>query len=54
MKTGSFDFAASNYHLVVSEVTAVPEPSTWALMLAGGFGVIGLAGRSRPRAAPLV
>ncbi|WP_254447484.1 PEPxxWA-CTERM sorting domain-containing protein [Sphingomonas sp. ID1715] len=34
----------------VSVPTAVPEPTTWALML-GGFGVVGMATRRRARIA---
>jgi len=32
---------------IPTEVTAVPEPSTWAMMILGFFGIAGMAGRKQ-------
>lgn len=47
MQTGGRPFD-SNYRIVINynEAPAVPEPTTWALMLAG-FGMVGFAMRRR-------
>jgi hypothetical protein len=45
---GTFAFPTENETLVISEVTtAVPEPSTWAMMILGFAGVGYLAYRRR-------
>lgn len=50
-RTGTFaltdDFGTGSYTLnIASAIGAVPEPATWAMMLAG-FGMIGFAARKR-------
>lgn len=42
----NFDANADGFKLGSMEVTAVPEPSTWAMMIAG-FGAIGWSARRR-------
>jgi hypothetical protein len=38
------------FTLTISDVAAVPEPASWAMMI-GGFGLLGAAARRRPRTA---
>lgn len=47
-RNGSTDFYAFDYALLSNGVSAVPEPGTWALMIAG-FGVVGLVARRQRR-----
>ena len=52
-KTGSFDIGDGEFAYILT-ISAVPEPSTWALMLLG-FAGLGLAGYRRSvKAAPAV
>lgn len=50
LKVGSFNLAdptgALSYQLTISQVGAVPEPATWAMMISG-FGMLGAAARRR-------
>ena len=52
-KTGSFDISDGEFSYTLT-ISAVPEPSTWGLMLLG-FAGLGLAGYRRSvKAAPTV
>lgn len=46
--TFSYDYAGDGFSIPVTFSTAVPEPTTWAMMMMG-FGVSGAAMRRRPR-----
>jgi len=45
--------SGDNSQFVTASVAAVPEPSTWALMIAG-FGIVGMAMRRRSARTPRV
>jgi hypothetical protein len=47
---GSSNYPPDVYQLVVSEVTAVPEPASWAMLMAGA-GMLGGLARGRKRKA---
>ena len=44
---------ATSYRLVISDVTAVPEPATWAMMIAGFAACAATMRRRRPRVTPV-
>lgn len=47
------DFIGDNSGTITLDVTAVPEPATWAMMIAG-FGLVGGAMRRRKTATPAI